>query len=177
MDVRDDRGLSIDMLDVDRLREWARLLLVHGADIGHWGSVPHVAGRMQILATNIEKAVRDIGILRAERAALPSAPASQPDDRPWVWKCLDCNAWVVNQGRGLHTCGHCGAIKPMSATLIVCDHQPPSAPASAPPEELVIVGTCRNDAPHYCPNCDNSFIALRSAADTPGPASPPESGQ
>lgn len=61
----DTRGLSIDMLDVDRLREWARLLLVHGADISHWGSVPYVAGKMQTLATDIEKAIRDIGILRA----------------------------------------------------------------------------------------------------------------
>ena len=49
----DDLGLSIDMLDVDRLREWARLILVHGADISHWGSVPFVASKMQILATGI----------------------------------------------------------------------------------------------------------------------------
>lgn len=61
----DDRGLSIDMLDVDRLRDWARLLLVHGADISHWGSVPFVAGKMQIMATSLEKAIRDIGELRA----------------------------------------------------------------------------------------------------------------
>ncbi len=60
----DDLGLSIDMLDADRLREWARLILIHGNDIGHWGSVPHVANKLQLIATGIEKAVRDIGILR-----------------------------------------------------------------------------------------------------------------
>lgn len=60
----DDIGLSIDMLDVDRLREWARLLLVHGADISHWGSVPFVAGKMQIMATEMETVIRDIGTLR-----------------------------------------------------------------------------------------------------------------
>lgn len=62
--VEDDLGLSIDMLDVDRLREWARLLLVHGADISHWASTTHVARKMQLIATGIEKAVRDIGKLR-----------------------------------------------------------------------------------------------------------------
>lgn len=61
-------GLSIDMLDVDRLREWARLLLVHGADIGHWGSVQHVAGKLQLIATSVEKAIKDIGIMRAALA-------------------------------------------------------------------------------------------------------------
>lgn len=65
--VRDDLGLSIDMLDVDRLRDWARLLLVHGSDISHWASVPFVASKLQILATDLEKAVCDIGTLRAAR--------------------------------------------------------------------------------------------------------------
>jgi hypothetical protein len=65
----DDCGLSIDMLDADRLREWARLILVHGADISHWGSPIYVASKMQMIATGIEKAVRDIGTLRASRPA------------------------------------------------------------------------------------------------------------
>ena len=56
------------MLDADRLREWARLLLIHGPDISHWGSVPFVASKMQTLATGIEKAVRDVGTLRASQA-------------------------------------------------------------------------------------------------------------
>ena len=28
--------------------------------------------------------------------------------------------------------------------------------------QQVIVGTCRNGASHYCPNCDRSFTALKS---------------
>ena len=77
---RDDLGLSIDMLDVDRLREWARLLLLHGHEINHWcwwGSIPSVAGKMQIMATEMEKAIKDIGVLRA---AVPAALA-EPQER------------------------------------------------------------------------------------------------
>lgn len=118
MDVRDDIGLSIDMMDADRLREWARLLLVHGADISHWGSVPYVASKMQIMATDIEKAVRDIGALRVEAAlcsvisalegASGCAPAPQwlpietaPSGETWilVWYPI-VQSYAV--GRGLH---------------------------------------------------------------------------
>lgn len=87
-----DLGLSIDMLDVDRLREWARLLLLHGDEINHWcwwGSVPSVASKMQIMATEMEKAIRDIGMLQragiiteaklAAEGAI-SSPASQKED-------------------------------------------------------------------------------------------------
>ena len=70
------------MLDVDRLREWARLLLVHGPDISHWGSVPFVASKMQTLATDLEKAIRDIGRLRAGSApAAVRAPLPNLVDR------------------------------------------------------------------------------------------------
>lgn len=67
--ARDDLGLTIDMLDVDRLRDWARLLLIN------WAAPlpPSVAGQMQIMATSIEKAVRDIGTLRSERDNLRAA--------------------------------------------------------------------------------------------------------
>jgi len=73
----DDIGLSVDMLDVDRLRDWARLLLTHGRDVTHWASVPHLASRMQTLATGLEKAVRDIGTLRAELSRWRSAHPPQ----------------------------------------------------------------------------------------------------
>lgn len=65
MTDRDDLGLSIDMLDADRLRDWAQLLLKYGPDISHWGGLPFVVSKMQTIATGIEKAVRDIGVLRA----------------------------------------------------------------------------------------------------------------
>jgi len=87
----DELGLSIDMLDVDRLREWARLLLVHGADIGHWASVPHVAGKMQTMATDLEKAVRDIGTLRA-RVITPLQ--SQPEKPTYRFCCHFCGKTV-----------------------------------------------------------------------------------
>lgn len=45
----------------------------------------------------------------------------------WCWKCLDCNAWTMNVDRGQHECGNCGVIKPMAATLLVCDFSAPSA--------------------------------------------------
>lgn len=35
--------------------------------------------------------------------------------------------------------------------------------APEPLAEQIIVGTCRNGSPHYCPNCDNSFTALKPA--------------
>jgi hypothetical protein len=57
-------GLSIDMLDADRLRQYAQNLLTYGPDITHWASVPHVVSKLQTIATGIEKAVRDIGQLR-----------------------------------------------------------------------------------------------------------------
>lgn len=69
----DDLGLSIDMLDVDRLREWARLLLVYGPDISNWGGLPFVAGKMQTIATGMEKAIREVGQLRSQRSDLLDA--------------------------------------------------------------------------------------------------------
>lgn len=67
----DSLGLSIDMLDADRLRAWANNLLVYGADVGQWGDLIHMAGRMQQIATSIEQAVRDIGLLRAHCKSWP----------------------------------------------------------------------------------------------------------
>ena len=72
----EDAGLSIDMLDVDKLRDWARLLLENGPDISYWGSVSFVVGKMQIMATEMEKAIRDIGALRSECARLRALVAS-----------------------------------------------------------------------------------------------------
>lgn len=63
-------GLSIDMMDADRLRDWARLLLEHGPNISYWGDRMFVVSKLQTIATGIEKAVRDIGTLRALSAAL-----------------------------------------------------------------------------------------------------------
>lgn len=63
----DDIGLSIDMTDVDRLRQWANNLLGYGPDVTHWASVPHLVNRMQVMATEMEKAIAAIGRLRRRR--------------------------------------------------------------------------------------------------------------
>lgn len=65
-------GLHIDMLDVDRLREWARLILEYGSDISHWGDRFHVASKMQTMATCMEKEIRDVGLLRAWAKSWPA---------------------------------------------------------------------------------------------------------
>jgi hypothetical protein len=72
-ETRDDStGLSIDMLDVDRLRSWADLIDIHGADITHWGQVAFVVAKLREIADGVEQAVRDIGALR--KAALSLRP-------------------------------------------------------------------------------------------------------
>jgi hypothetical protein len=65
-----DLGLSIDMLDVDRLRSWASLIDIHGADITHWGRVPFVVAKLCEIADGIERAVKEIGQLRALQTTL-----------------------------------------------------------------------------------------------------------
>lgn len=70
----DDLGLSIDMLDADRLRLWADRISEYGRDITQWGSPAFVVEQLRRIATGIEQAVRDIGVLRAVPAA--ERPAS-----------------------------------------------------------------------------------------------------
>lgn len=77
----DDLGLSIDMLDVDRLREWARLLLAAPCTSSPLGRAVHVAGQMQILATNLERAIRDIGALRSRVGAARQEPPATQQER------------------------------------------------------------------------------------------------
>jgi hypothetical protein len=64
----DEAGLSIDMLDVDRLRGWAHNILTHGGDISHWASTKFVASKLETIAACMEVAIQDIGTLRRERA-------------------------------------------------------------------------------------------------------------
>ena len=74
----DSLGLSIDMLDADRLRQYAQNLLTYGPDITHWASVPHVVSKLQTIANGIENAVRDIGVLR--QSTSPASPAATSAD-------------------------------------------------------------------------------------------------
>lgn len=58
-------GVNVDMLDVDRLREWARLIDTFGPDITHWGQPQFVATKMRDIADRLETEVREVGQLRA----------------------------------------------------------------------------------------------------------------
>lgn len=61
----DALGLSVDMLDVDRLKKWADNIETHGPDLTHWASPAFVAGWLRGLADRLDTTVREIGILRA----------------------------------------------------------------------------------------------------------------
>jgi hypothetical protein len=89
--AQDDLGLSIDMLDVDRLRTWANNILVYGSDISQWGDRVFVAGKMQQIATGIEKAVRDIGVLRS--ASLGSGSPTRRAQTESLTACRYCHKW------------------------------------------------------------------------------------
>lgn len=58
-------GLNVDMLDVDRLRDWARLIDTHGDHISDWGDPRFVAGKLRDIADRLADEVRDVGQLRA----------------------------------------------------------------------------------------------------------------
>jgi hypothetical protein len=65
MTTRDDSlGLSLDMLDVDRLRLWANRFADYGPDVTHWGSVEFIVAQLRALADRMEEAISDIGKLR-----------------------------------------------------------------------------------------------------------------
>ncbi|CAB4189816.1 hypothetical protein UFOVP1196_14 [uncultured Caudovirales phage] len=63
MAQREDLGLSIDMLDVDRVRRWASLVEAHGDEVSKWA--PSMSKQMNELADNLDFAVREIGQLRS----------------------------------------------------------------------------------------------------------------
>lgn len=70
--TKEDVGLSVDMLDVDRLRSWANLFEIHGNDISHWAQRDFVVRWLRELADRLDAAVRDIGALRATKAKYAS---------------------------------------------------------------------------------------------------------
>lgn len=69
----DDLGLSIDMLDSDRLGQWA----ANGSNISEWASKGWLINELQRLSGAIGVAVKDIGSLRAQVAALRAEKATQ----------------------------------------------------------------------------------------------------
>lgn len=57
--MTDDLGLNVDMLDVDRLRDWARLI---ERDTQH----TFIAHNLSDLAGRLEQEIRDVGELRKQ---------------------------------------------------------------------------------------------------------------
>jgi hypothetical protein len=76
---RDDLGLSVDMLDVDRLRVWATNVETYGSELSQWGSPGFVVAWLRGLAARLETTVRDIGQLRAGVAAAAARPPIEFD--------------------------------------------------------------------------------------------------
>jgi hypothetical protein len=91
-------GLSLDMIDADRLRLWANRLEEYGPNITEWGSVEFVVQNMRQIANGIETAVRDIGTLRQRTGGVSpcghyrvfSMPCVQEDGSE-VPYCMQCD--------------------------------------------------------------------------------------
>jgi hypothetical protein len=77
----DEIGLSVDMLDVDRLRKWAENVETYGPDLTLWAYPQFVSEWLRGLADRLDTTVRDIGVLRATRPrpALPQEPLKDSD--------------------------------------------------------------------------------------------------
>lgn len=60
-------GLNIDMLDVDRLRQWAVNVETYGADLTQWAYPQFLVEELRRIADGMEAEVRAVGVLR-ERA-------------------------------------------------------------------------------------------------------------
>jgi hypothetical protein len=98
----DEIGLSVDMLDVDRLRKWAENVETYGPDLTLWAYPQFVSEWLRGLADRLDTTVRDIGVLRATRPrpALPQEPR----------QCPSCGGEARYQERiaGLWLCNKCG---------------------------------------------------------------------
>ena len=95
IELAESIGLCVDMLDVDRLRNWAQNILAHGADISHWASVPFVVATLQTLATNLEHTVHDVGLLRAEVAAFRTGMLNGQALNEWTKRIDDAEAATI----------------------------------------------------------------------------------
>jgi hypothetical protein len=111
--ARDTLGLSFDMLDVDRLRQWASNVDTYGPDLTHWAAPRFVSEWLQDLADRLETAVRDIGVLRAQGEAVEAARAHREPLEPSAGDLLIAavDAWAEH-GPKCETdpCGRCDAL-------------------------------------------------------------------
>jgi hypothetical protein len=128
-ETRDDStGLSIDMLDVDRLRSWADLIDIHGADITHWGQVAFVVAKLREIADGVEQAVRDIGALRKAAVVAPSWQVTHHEDCRRFGK----DGWSCHPACLVHKANETAA-----KDRARCEPADPEAPSSqaTPPEK------------------------------------------
>ena len=77
-----DLGLSFDMIDVDRLRQWALNFDTYGPDLTHWTSLGYLPQAMRAIAGKLDQAVREIGTLRR----LAAAPQ---ESQPPTWQPIE----------------------------------------------------------------------------------------
>jgi hypothetical protein len=107
-ETRDDLGLVIDMLDADRLRDWAEKLDIYGNDISHWSDRSFVVKKLRDIAGRLEDTVREVGTLR-ELAGIQTDGASEerpagetPEAQADIWtmdQVAALNAKQVDLGR------------------------------------------------------------------------------
>jgi hypothetical protein len=81
-DLLDNLGLSIDMLDVDRLRKWADNIDTYGADLTQWSYPQFISEWLRNHADDVEAAVRDIGTLRASPAVAQAPKEEEAYNKP-----------------------------------------------------------------------------------------------
>ena len=81
-------GLHVDMTDVDRLREWARLIEAHGSHIGHWASVPFVVSTLRDIAARLAEEIKDVGTLRSQVGGASVSSERQEPQEVRVGGCL-----------------------------------------------------------------------------------------
>ena len=91
-------GLNIDMTDVDRLNDWARLIDAHGPDIGQWGSSQFVVISLRDIATRMAQEIKDVGELRRR----------QPSRLVHLMECLSCHRFGTPISSTDQVCGNCG---------------------------------------------------------------------
>jgi hypothetical protein len=77
-----DLGLSLDMLDVDRLRKWAENIETYGPDLREWGAGLFIVGKLRDIAEDIETAIKDVGTLRAALALREGTLTHDHEENP-----------------------------------------------------------------------------------------------
>ena len=68
-------GLSVDMLDADRLAQWAINIDRYGSNLAEWTDRRWLVNELQRLSKAVADVVRDVGVLRGVRDGRREEPA------------------------------------------------------------------------------------------------------